>query len=177
MKGYIYVLKDPRDQSIRYVGQTINYEKRLEEHVRDYRRAYRGGKPEWMLELRQAGLRPVMEVIEECEPWMVFDRERFWIEEMRSRGCNLTNVASVPKHLRGDISDWDEIFGRFQVIREQWSQMDHLIMNRMSKTRKLHKLSAGIRADLASMRWELESLMRTISREAYPDPDCALESA
>jgi predicted GIY-YIG superfamily endonuclease len=58
----IYALIDPRDSSIRYIGITDNPDQRLKEHLRG-----RGGNPpkrEWVYELRQLGLVPIMQPLE-----------------------------------------------------------------------------------------------------------------
>jgi predicted GIY-YIG superfamily endonuclease len=62
-RGYtIYALIDPRDSSIRYIGITDNPDQRLKEHLRG-----RGGNPpkrNWVYELRQIGLVPIMQPLE-----------------------------------------------------------------------------------------------------------------
>jgi len=85
----IYVLKDPRNGAVRYVGMTHN-KTRLNEHVFSVKRC-RTHKASWIKTLLREGLRPLMESIETGlgEGWVV--RERYWIAEYRRRGADLTN--------------------------------------------------------------------------------------
>ena len=67
--GYIYCLKDPRTDEIRYVGQTINDpKKRMAQHIHQEKRTT--GKlthvNSWIRNLKQSNLCPIMEILEEC---------------------------------------------------------------------------------------------------------------
>lgn len=74
---YIYLLRDPRDGAVRYVGKTVNWRIR--------HKAHRAARNEtrcslWIKELKSVGLLPTFEVIEEVPPnggWE--ERERHWI--------------------------------------------------------------------------------------------------
>lgn len=91
----IYVLIDPRDMSVRYVGKTCgSLKKRLGQHVRNPRNIY---VATWIRSLIALDLMPIIQEIEVIEnsndlDWQ--DRERFWISEYTSRGCSLTNLDS-----------------------------------------------------------------------------------
>lgn len=91
---YIYTLSDPRTGDVRYVGKTNNPRKRLHVHMQcaRQRRGRRDYRANWVASLITAGVQPVMDVIETCalEEWAT--RERFWIAEFKSRGCQLTNA-------------------------------------------------------------------------------------
>ena len=67
MKYYIYFLKDPRTDDIRYVGCTQNIQKRLRKHIFD---VVNQDKIAWMKELRGEGFTgPKLEVwdVVECK--------------------------------------------------------------------------------------------------------------
>ena len=88
----IYVLRDPRDNRVRYVGKTINHKNRYRAH-----RAPTGqhccGK--WLAELRSMGILPVMEIIETVsagQDWA--EREIYWIAYWRAKEPDLTNTAT-----------------------------------------------------------------------------------
>jgi predicted GIY-YIG superfamily endonuclease len=91
----IYALIDPRDTSIRYIGITDNPDKRLEEHLRG-----RGGnvpKREWIYELRQLGLIPMMQPIETGLSLAVaLERETLWIQHYLNAGIQLVNLLVCP---------------------------------------------------------------------------------
>lgn len=88
---FIYTLEHPETGVVRYVGKTDNPKRRLEEHYNDKRALH---KSNWVKSLRAAGLRPVMQILEEvtlCE-WQ--EREVYWISQMRAWGFRLCNLDS-----------------------------------------------------------------------------------
>ena len=85
----IYVLVDPRDEEIRYVGWTIRtLPQRLRSHLRD---KYPGHKTRWVQMLRRLGLKPRIDLIQEVPLLDWAAAERYWIGYFRSMGCRLTN--------------------------------------------------------------------------------------
>lgn len=76
----IYKLVDPRDLQPRYVGRTTQaLEKRLGDHLALPTNPL---AEQWFSELRAAGLRPIIELIELVD-WSQADaREEFWIVEL-----------------------------------------------------------------------------------------------
>lgn len=92
MKVYIYSLEDPRDGACRYVGKTVSPRARFYDHINEKVNIH---KREWIQSLKSLAMKPVMkflEVIEDSndEDWQ--PREVFWIQEMKRRGCCLTNI-------------------------------------------------------------------------------------
>ena len=90
---FIYALLDPDTLEVRYIGKSINPEKRFTVHI------CRSSAPDsyrkrWLKKLLTAGKRPVLRIIEEVpiESWV--ERERFWIADYRSRGARLVNSTS-----------------------------------------------------------------------------------
>src|ERR1700742_1418287 len=76
---FIYVLIDPRDGKVRYVGKSNNPKRRLTRHnciaeSKGLRRA------KWIGELRSLGLTATMEVLEACSADNWKERERYWIQ-------------------------------------------------------------------------------------------------
>src|SRR5712692_6507182 len=58
---YIYLLRDPRDKSVRYVGRTKNPERRYTSHLNDKCvGSYIRVRWDWISELRLMKLRPEM---------------------------------------------------------------------------------------------------------------------
>lgn len=92
MIHYIYVLVDPRDDRIRYVGQTPRLEGRYKEHCgRQYKKDHRAN---WLNKLRSFDLKPIMQAIEECNEYNWTERETYWIKHYREvLGCDLTNTT------------------------------------------------------------------------------------
>jgi hypothetical protein len=87
----IYVLIDPRDQQIRYVGQTQqSLARRLADHCRTDR-PDTSHKGRWVARLLRLGLRPSIQVVQTVDQRSWPAAERYWIGYYRSIGCSLTN--------------------------------------------------------------------------------------
>jgi hypothetical protein len=67
----IYVLTDPRDNTVRYVGKSNDPERRLTEHAKS--------STPWMVELRAAGLSPVMRIVDRASLQEWERAEQYWI--------------------------------------------------------------------------------------------------
>lgn len=78
MRVFIYCLKHPETQEIRYVGRTNNLTRRFKEHLRDSRAAS-SHKKAWIAQLLKSDLLPVIEILEECESSIAPERETYWI--------------------------------------------------------------------------------------------------
>lgn len=108
----IYRLRDPRNKSVRYIGQTNNFEKRIAAHFADT--AISGEKQAWTRELRSLGLRPEANIIEDCtgKARIAIDRaERYWIYTCLEQGERLFNNFSVLG------KDWERIAMREHLLR------------------------------------------------------------
>jgi hypothetical protein len=108
MKVFIYVLKHPVTNEIRYVGLTRFPVKRLNNEI-NY--PHTNHLRNWVNSLKRELLKPVMELVEETEEGLACDAERKWIAEMRARGCRLLNFTdggergyTYPDEVRAAIS-------------------------------------------------------------------------
>ena len=59
----VYHLIDPRDHSVRYIGNTSHPKSRLAAHIRDAQKRQNTNKKRWIFELLQVGMKPVMVII------------------------------------------------------------------------------------------------------------------
>lgn len=88
---FIYALKDPRTDKIRYVGKSDHPTKRLSAH------RYRGKQPThkscWIRGLAMEGLKPNLEVLDEVPKtqWELWERE--YIRLFRALGFKLVNLS------------------------------------------------------------------------------------
>jgi hypothetical protein len=94
MATYIYSLTDPRTSMVRYIGKTVQPEKRLYLHV--WHATHDGDtyRDRWIRQLVAEGRTPVFAIVEEVtrETWE--ERERFWIAHFRALNADkLTNTA------------------------------------------------------------------------------------
>lgn len=73
----IYVLKDPRTNIVRYVGATTSsLNRRLSGHLTDAKKLSGTRKINWIKQLLEMKLKPIIELIEETEEWI--EREKYW---------------------------------------------------------------------------------------------------
>ncbi len=77
MTVYIYTLSDPDTSTVMYVGQTIEPSKRFSQHMNPGKEKYK--KEKWVRSLINQGKKPVMTVIDECEPDKANEVEQSWI--------------------------------------------------------------------------------------------------
>jgi hypothetical protein len=88
-RKHVYILRDPRDNAVRYVGCTVNPSMRLSGHKYAPRRS-NDARSAWVREILDAGLKPVLEIVErDVLDWA--EAERRWISELRSSGAALVN--------------------------------------------------------------------------------------
>lgn len=91
-KGLIYSLIDPRDNLVKYVGQTIsNINKRYNQHLVDYKRRVCKVNS-WIKSLSDIELKPIIEIIEEDIDRNQLDKKEItYIALFKSVGANLKN--------------------------------------------------------------------------------------
>jgi hypothetical protein len=89
----IYILIDPTNNEIKYVGKANNIKERFKNH-KNRCRDTNTYKRHWINKLRLKGLYPELEVIDivPVSEWHYW--EKFWISYYKSIGCNLTNTTS-----------------------------------------------------------------------------------
>lgn len=88
----IYGLFDPRNKELRYIGATVcSLKKRLKDHRNDSNITHRTN---WIKSLKELGLQPEIEQIDEVNisQWAFW--ENFYIDYYKSIGCRLTNMAT-----------------------------------------------------------------------------------
>lgn len=93
MNGFIYTLSDPRTGSIRYVGQTVRKpNRRFIEHLNKNRLKRNTYKNNWLNELLQISLLPIMDILIEAPVEYLNDLETYWLDYFKVNGSPLTNV-------------------------------------------------------------------------------------
>jgi hypothetical protein len=117
MITYIYILICPIDQEIKYVGKANNPQRRLRDHMKDFRsRLGEFKKTAWLLKLYQQGLKPDMEIVDEVEIDKWKEMESFWIAYFKSIGCNLLNSGKGGNGLSVATNT------SFQVGQKPWNK-------------------------------------------------------
>ncbi len=83
----IYVLKDPKTDEVQYVGRSTQPETRYRQHIYAARKPGKKDiKTSWIRSLLDKNQKPVLEIIDQCEPGEAKNQETRWIEEYNKRG-------------------------------------------------------------------------------------------
>ena len=110
----IYVLIDPVDGEVRYVGKTNNPKRRLAMHCNS---KYDTHSSRWVHRLKRRGLKPEMLVIQENltdQDWP--EAEKRWIAHYKAAGARLTNITEgghhvvTVKHVDHDDDDYGDCY-------------------------------------------------------------------
>jgi hypothetical protein len=95
-KVFIYGLKCPITEKIRYIGKTNNLKDRYSRHINEKKNYH---KCLWIKNLKEQGVKPEMVVIDEVDFCNWEEAERKYIMLFKSFGADLTN-----KTIGGDIT-------------------------------------------------------------------------
>ena len=89
---FIYALKDPRTNIVRYVGKANDPYKRYQNHINKCRDK-NTHKRNWINNLKQEKLKPILEILEEVpvDKWKEF--EKMYIKKYKDAGCDLMNYT------------------------------------------------------------------------------------
>ena len=91
---YIYYLKDPSINLVRYVGKAIDLHRRYLDHLSESNDITKGGyKHNWVRSLLQKNVKPVMGLITitDNDNWQ--EQECYWIKYFRDKGHPVTNLS------------------------------------------------------------------------------------
>lgn len=129
-KVYIYGLKDPRDFQIKYIGKTIDVDRRRKEHNQIHRNK-KSKKNSWIIHLIKNGMQPIFEILEDCEETNWVEREVYWIQYYKDLGFDLKNMT-----LGGESND-GYVFTKEDRLKQSKAQkLRHKIKPFSKETRK-----------------------------------------
>lgn len=89
-KEFIYCLKDPRDNSVKYVGKSNNPNKRLKEHINESKNI-KTKKEKWINKLLSINEKPIVEILKEINLGEHLIWEPFFIKKFKQEGFKLVN--------------------------------------------------------------------------------------
>ncbi len=124
----IYVLRDPRNNQIRYVGKTIQkINDRLTSHIRGAKRENNSHKNRWILQIIRDGYIPIIEKIEDVNENNWQEREKYWIVKYHEDGCKLVNETDGGEGLHGHKFSKDHRgkLGRALLGNKRWLGKKH----------------------------------------------------
>src|SRR5579864_211791 len=103
----IYALVDPRDSKTRYIGQTCNPKRRFHDHCSDLRKQARRPFKAWLAELKGAGLKPVMVVMQQniLTRAESVGAETYWIRHFVELGAPLFNLVGRVRKPRPKVNN------------------------------------------------------------------------
>jgi len=91
MTSFVYALKDPRTDAIRYVGITNQKLKdRLYQHTKENNRNHRCN---WIKSILNIGLSPEIEMLATVDDSLRVEAEKGWIAFFRKIGADLVNAT------------------------------------------------------------------------------------
>ena len=132
---FIYVLKHPLDNIVRYVGKTNNIKSRFYNHIHSAKKTTKNTHLyNWIRALLKDNTLPIIQVIEECDNWQ--EREMFWIKHFNRKYklCNHSKGGEGPG------------VGHKNCVGRKYSKETIL---KMSQSRKLILINSDIRLKLS----------------------------
>jgi predicted GIY-YIG superfamily endonuclease len=124
----IYVLIDPRDNTVRYVGVTEDVSARFQQHINCAAANY--AKNAWIHELRAANKMVIMQTLEEVEDReRALEREGYWIthfEMLREPVMNICKTSSPRRSKKTNLRVGRQISMDIASAAVQAIQLAHL---------------------------------------------------
>ena len=148
----IYQLSDPRDGKPRYVGLSSNVFNRFAQHILSQGNKAKVG---WINELKQAGLLPLLQILEENIPTIdeAKCREKEWIQRVQAAGAQLTNIAEALQEPLYILERLRAMRGSLGLSQEGLARRTHSI-----SARTIRNAEAGQRVTFETARQILEAL-------------------
>lgn len=92
LKTYIYRLRDPITNKIRYVGKTTSPKRRYYQHCSiQANKNEKSHRSSWLISLLDKNRKPIFEIIDTCLYKNWEEIEKYWIDHHKKIGCNLCN--------------------------------------------------------------------------------------
>lgn len=90
---YFYVLIDPRDGKIKYVGRTVDPKSRLRGHIYESKKNNRNKRERWIVSLLRKNLKPSLQIIYTlyCSLSEAIETEKMLVKKLTYRGYPLKN--------------------------------------------------------------------------------------
>lgn len=138
---YIYQLIDPTTMQVRYIGKTVTkLSDRLKVHLHQSKKAKRHTyKEAWIKGLMNRGLKPVIELIEECNSFNWVEREKYWIGYARQNDWPITNLSEGGDGFHGvrHTESWkrnlsERMKGNKLGVGKKWSDEQRAKMHRVA---------------------------------------------
>lgn len=157
----VYVLIDPCDNEIRYVGLTkASLSHRLQGHMQAARSGRQSHVATWLRKLDRMGLRPVITLVQEVQDDGL-DAEEYWISYFKSVGCQLTNTFSRGSRPPGPPKGTGR--GRV-VLPETRAKLSAALKGRVHSPEAIAKMKATRRANAKPLSEEHRAKISAATR-------------
>ena len=146
---YIYTLTDPITNTVRYIGQTNNLNRRLNGHIQTSlnmnSKKSNTHKSCWIRKLLNQNTKPIINIIHECIDYEESNfYEKYYITKYTNEGFNLTNsyhsdVTEFSKETREKISKFktgkklEEIVGKERANELKAQSSERMMGNNYNK--------------------------------------------
>jgi len=113
---FIYALKDPTDNKVRYIGKANDPHKRYGDHLNSGRDK-NTHKRNWINKLKKENLRPILEILIEVpiEDWKKYEKE--YIRKYIKDGCDLVNYTEGGEGLSfGNLTSFKSGHGSKKIV-------------------------------------------------------------
>lgn len=146
----IYGLRCPKTDGYRYIGKSSSGMSRAKTHLTF---SHNESVNLWVMELREQGLCPLIDVLEKCNEDDLLVKEKFWIQFYESAGCNLFNVT---RYEGAAIKKLQE-----EILEEQQKLNDILqgVKNEVNELSNLHTFVRNRRKNLKITQEDLAELV------------------
>ena len=143
-KVNIYVLIDPRDNIIKYIGKTVkSIHERYKSHIYQWKRdkGRHNKLNSWIKSLAIVGLKPIVELIDECDELNWKDYERGYIRLFKSFGANLKNSTEGGDEPPKNCNSPEAKIKRLETLKisEDW-KMGHLSRTFNCLVKRIYRL-------------------------------------
>lgn len=87
VETFFYVLKDPRDGLIKYVGRTVDPENRYRNHIYEAKKNNRNKRERWIIALLRRNIKPIMQIVykEHCDVETMILIEKMLVKKIGKR--------------------------------------------------------------------------------------------
>ena len=148
---YIYLLRDPRNWEIFYIGKTINPRKRMLEHSHFKKGALQNsGRIRRLRAIAESNHVPKMEILQICPEWQWKEKERKWIKEYRDAGIKLTNLSDGGESYPSGRSNTPEVIA-YRASKIRGFKHTEEAKARIKETNRVYWSDPAIRAKHAEI--------------------------
>ena len=178
-KTFLYILKDPETEEIRYVGKTVKkLEYRLKQHISACKRE-KNHRTNWILSVINKNLKPLIEQIDECKWCESQAKETYWISYYKNLGYNLVNATEGGEGNLGWIQQEETINKRKETNRKKLPKLyqydlDGNLIKEWSSTaeaeEKLSLSSTGLCRCLKGKRKKYKNFMWSLEKHDKIEP-------